>query len=80
MVGLVLGGGLVRMIPVRKDWYLGGGGSFSFCSLLNYFVFNNFFWGGGLSRGVSIAVFVACQHLLSYITSFKYCSLNDFVL
>ena len=51
MAGLVLGGGLVRMIPVRKDWYLGGGGSFSFCSLLNYFFFNNFFWGGGGVKG-----------------------------
>ena len=56
MAGLVLGGGLVRMIPVRKDWYLGGG------------------------NGASIAVFVACQHLLSHITIFKYCSLNDFVV
>ena len=68
------------MIPVRKDWYLGGGGSFSFCSLLNYFFFQQFLFGGGVSRGVSIAVFVACQHLLSYITSIKYCSLNDFVV
>ena len=79
MAGLVLGGGLVRMIPVRKDWYLGGGGSFSFRYLLNFFFFQQFLLGG-VSRGVSIAVFVACQHLLSYITSFKYCSLNDFVV
>ena len=80
MVGLSWEGALVRMIPVRKDWYLRGGGSFSFCSLLNFFFFlNNFFWGGG-GNGASIAVFVACQHLLSYITIFKYCSLNDFVV
>ena len=70
------------MIPVRKDWLLGGGGSFSFCSLLNFLFFNNFFLGGGGGggNGESIAVFVACQHLLSYITIFKYCSLNDFVV
>ena len=68
------------MIPVRKDWYLGGGGSFSFCSLLNFFFLKNFFWGGGGGKGESIAVFVACKHLLSYITIFKYCSLNDFVV
>ena len=69
------------MIPVRKDWYLGGGGSFSFCSFIKQFFLNNLFGGGGGGGNrASIAVFVACQHLLSYITIFKYCSLNDFVV
>ena len=42
---------LVRMIPVRKDWYLGGGGSFSFCSLLNFSFFKQFLLGGGGGEG-----------------------------
>ena len=52
MAGLVLEGALVRMIPVRKDWYLGGRGVIFVLFFIKLFFFNNFFLGVGGQWGI----------------------------
>ena len=52
MAGLVLGGGLVRMIPVRKDWYLGGRGVIFVSLFIKLFFFSTISFGGGVKGGI----------------------------